>query len=259
MSFYSGDNEFLKQIIPIFNVGDPAGGETALATVQAQANATNTMIDTINYNVLTNTITTFNNDTVAFNSPVQFNNGITGYITVNGVINEGVLVNSGGVRVNNNGIVVNGGILVNSGGIVVNEYVTVDGDITTTGDISTTGDITCRTLFQTSDKRLKTNITPIPDPLRTLQGIRGVHFTWKNNEEEDIGFLAQEVDKVLPIAVAKPTSVEGEAEATDDYWRVSYIKVVPVLVEAVKKLEDRIRELEGQMDVVYRYNRLSKG
>jgi hypothetical protein len=239
MSFYSGDNEFLKQIIPVFNVGDPAGGDTAIVTAQNQINALNTMVDTGNYNILTNTITTFNTGTVAFNSPVQFNSGVLGTITtdeaitVNGVNNTGVLVNSGDI--------------------------TVNGEITTTGDITTTTDITCRTLFQTSDKRLKTNITPIPDPLRTLQGIRGVHFTWKNNGEEDIGFLAQEVDKVLPIAVAKPTSVEEEADTTDDYWRVSYIKVVPVLVEAVKKLEDRICELERQMDVVYRYNRLSKG
>ncbi len=210
MSFYSGDNEFLKQIIPIFNVGDPAGGDTAIVTAQNQINALNTMVDTGNYNILTNTITTFNNDRVTFNSPVQFNNGITGAVTVDGAI-------------------------------------------------TTTGDITCRTLFQTSDKRLKTNITPIYQPLETLRGIRGVYFNWKQNGEEDIGFLAQEVDKVLPIAVAKPTSVEGEADTTDDYWRVSYIKVVPVLVEAVKKLEDRVRELEGQMDVVYRYNRLSKG
>jgi hypothetical protein len=210
MSFYSGDNEFLKQIIPVFNVGDPAGGDTAIVTAQNQINATNTMVDTGNYNVLTNTITTFNTGTVAFNSPVQFNNGITGAVTADGAI-------------------------------------------------TTTGDITCRTLFQTSDKRLKTNITPIYQPLQTLQGIRGVYFNWKQNGEEDIGFLAQEVDKVLPIAVAKPTSVEAETDTTDDYWRVSYIKVVPVLVEAVKKLEDRICELEGQMDVVYRYNRLSKG
>lgn len=210
MSFYSGGNEFLKQIIPVFNVGDPTGGDTALANVQTQVNALNTMIDTTNHIVLANSIASYDSGTVTFNSPVDLAGGIPG-------------------------------------------------DLAVGGGVTVTGDVTCQTLYQTSDKRLKTNITPIPDPLRTLQGIRGVHFTWKNNGEEDIGFLAQEVDKVLPIAVAKPASVEGEGEVTDDYWRVSYIKVVPLLVEAVKRLEGRVVELEGQMDVVYKFNRLTKG
>lgn len=210
MSFYSGDNEFLKQIIPTFNVGDPTGGDTALVSVQNQTAALSGMVDTANYNILTNTITTFNSGNVAFASPVSLGGGVTGAVAVD-------------------------------------------------GDMTVSGDVTCQTLYQTSDKRLKTDIHLIENPLRVLRGIRGVHFTWKNNGEEDIGFLAQEVDKVLPIAVAKPDSVEVDDEATDNYWRVSYIKVVPLLVEAVKKLEDRIAELEDQMNVVYRYNGLSKG
>lgn len=145
------------------------------------------------------------------------------------------------------------------GNLVIGGNGYIQGNLDVSGSGVFTGDVTCQTLYQTSDKRLKTNITPIYQPLSTLKGIRGVHFTWKNNGEQDIGFLAQEIDKVLPFAVAKPVSVEVDGDTTDDYWRVSYIKVVPLLVEAVKKLEDRVVELEGQMDVVYRYNRLSKG
>lgn len=210
MSFYSGENEFLKQIIPVFNVGDPTGGDTALASVQNQTVALSGMVDTTNYNILTNTITTFNSGNVTIASPVSLAGGVTG-------------------------------------------------DVAVDGNMTVTGDITCTTLYQTSDKRLKTNIQPIHQPLETLKGIRGIHFTWKENGTEDIGFLAQDLEKAFPIAVVKPVSIEDEINTTDDYWRVSYIKVVPLLVEAVKKLEDRVAELESQMDVVYRFNRLSKG
>ena len=234
MSFYSSENEFLKQIIPVFNVGDPTGGDTALATVQTQTVALSGMVDTINYNVLTNTITSYNTGTVVFNSPVSLVGGVTGDFTADGNI-------------------------VANGDITASGNMTVTGDITSTGNMTTTGNMTCTTLYQTSDKRLKTNIQPIDQPLSTLKGIRGVHFTWKQNGTEDIGFLAQELEKAFPVAVVKPDAVAELGDSTDDYWRVSYLKVVPLLVEAVKRLEDRVVELEGQMDVVYKFNRLTKG
>lgn len=136
----------------------------------------------------------------------------------------------------------------------------VNGDTNIGGNVVVDGNVTCTALYQTSDKRLKTDIGPIVRPLSTLLGIRGVTYTWAKNGDKDTGFIAQELEHVYPVAVSKPVNIEGEGEGeSDDYWRVSYIKVVPLLVEAVKQLEGRVRELESQMDVVYRYNRLSKG
>lgn len=224
MSVIGGINEHLIQLIPVFNTVDPSGGTAdTLTTVQGQVAATNTMVDTVNHGLLANTIGTYDTGVVAFNNPVEFLAG-------------------------------------------------VNGDTTIQGNMVVDGNVTCTTLYQTSDRRLKTDIGPIDRPLSTLLGIRGVNYRWARNDKnerdsknsengnKDTGFIAQDLDKVYPVAVCKPVNIEGEGEGeSDDYWRVSYIKVVPLLVEAVKQLEGRVRELESQMDVVYRYNRLSKG
>jgi hypothetical protein len=168
----------------------------------------------------------------------------------------------------NHGISVNTIGTYDSGVVAFNNPVQflagVNGDTTIGGNVVVDGNVTCTALFQTSDKRLKEDIAPIARPLSTLMGIRGVTYAWKNKEEgeKDVGFIAQELEKVYPVAVCKPVECDKGSEGsegTDDYWRVSYIKVVPLLVEAVKQLEGRVRELESQMDVVYRYNHLSKG
>lgn len=234
MSVIGGINEHLIQLIPVFNTVDPSGGTAdTLTAVQGQIAATNTMVDTVNHGLLANTIGTYDTGIVAFNNPVEFLAG-------------------------------------------------VNGDMTVQGNMVVDGNVTCTALYQTSDKRLKTDIGLIDRPLSTLLGIRGVTYTWINDGRtegasgsgkrsknisqglhEDVGFIAQDLEKVYPVAVCKPMMEELGYESgegtSDDYWRVSYIKVVPLLVEAVKQLEGRVRELESQMDVVYRYNRLSKG
>jgi len=83
-----------------------------------------------------------------------------------------------------------------------------------------------------SDLRLKTNIRPIEGASDILEGIRGVRFEWLSGGA-DIGVIAQEVATVLPEAV------HGE-----DPYRVEYTKIIPVLVEVVKELLDRVARLE---------------
>lgn len=92
--------------------------------------------------------------------------------------------------------------------------------------------------FVDSDINLKTNISPIQSPIKSLESIRGVNFEWKeesNKSGEDQGLIAQEVEKIIPSAVKK-----GE----DGYLKVDYTKLVPFLLEAVKDLSERVKELE---------------
>lgn len=92
--------------------------------------------------------------------------------------------------------------------------------------------------FVDSDINLKTNISLIQSPIKSLESIRGVNFEWKeesNKSGEDQGLIAQEVEKIIPSAVKK-----GE----DGYLKVDYTKLVPFLLEAVKDLSERVKELE---------------
>ena len=64
--------------------------------------------------------------------------------------------------------------------------------------------------------------------------LRGVRFEWRESGTRDIGFIAQEVGQVIPEAVV--------AHAGELY--VAYDKVVPLLVETVKTLLERVNRLE---------------
>jgi len=125
----------------------------------------------------------------------------------------------------------------------------------------------------TSDERLKENVEVIPNALTKVKGIRGVTFDWKDKTPDskeldvpssghDVGVLAQEVQAVLPEAVqlapfdtSGPDYLEedvdyGIEEGTsitgEDYLTVDYEKLVPLLIEAIKELETRVKELEGE-------------
>jgi hypothetical protein len=89
---------------------------------------------------------------------------------------------------------------------------------------------------QISDARYKRNIVPIENALDTILNLRGVTYEWDTEkwkerglpEGKQIGFIAQEVEKILPELVS--TDKNG-------YKSVSYADAVPVLVEAVKTLK----------------------
>jgi hypothetical protein len=94
-----------------------------------------------------------------------------------------------------------------------------------------------------SDVRWKEDVRPFEDYWRVLGGIQGVRFRWggggvaAGRTGADVGVIAQDVLSVLPEAVIE--GIDGRPH------RVSYEKLVPVLVEAVKELGARVAELEA--------------
>jgi len=114
----------------------------------------------------------------------------------------------------------------------------------TTGEIRATNDVTA---FYSSDVTLKENIVNIPDPIEALKKLNGVLFDWKKSyiderggedgyfvRKKDVGVIAQDVEKVLPEAVAqRPNGVKA----------VKYDRLTCLLIEAVKKLNDKVENL----------------
>jgi hypothetical protein len=68
----------------------------------------------------------------------------------------------------------------------------------------------------------------------------GVHFQWNDSGENDVGLIAQDVQAGLPEAVAETT--EG--------LKVSYMKLVPVLIQAVKSLQERVSILQERVSIL---------
>lgn len=100
------------------------------------------------------------------------------------------------------------------------------------------GNITCVSLTQTSSEKVKKNIEPIPDSEKILD-LNAVKFDFKEDGlgTDHRGFIAEEVEKVLPNLVTK-----GEVPS------LNYIEMIPYLQDVIKKQEERIRALEEKIN-----------
>jgi hypothetical protein len=126
------------------------------------------------------------------------------------------------------------------------------------GGVFSSGEVTA----YSSDARLKTNISPITNAIEKVKRLNGVNYDWVENIEElgfnpkikynDAGVLAQEVQKVLPQAVApapfdvsvNPSTGEETSKSGEEYLTVKYEKMVPLLIEAIKEQQNEIDELK---------------
>ena len=111
-----------------------------------------------------------------------------------------------------------------------------------------------------SDERLKENIVTISDPIGMLKRLRGVFYDWKEWVNEDFGFnpidrhdigvIAQETQKVIPQAVKTAgfdTGLHGKSETGERYLTVQMEKIIPVLIESMKELVNRVEYLEAEL------------
>lgn len=119
-----------------------------------------------------------------------------------------------------------------------------DQNIYAAGDVNAGGDIIGFTSTP-SDARLKHNFKRIEDPLSIIRKLNGYTFDWNRNNKRDIGVKAQEVEEVLP-EIVKEQKLKFFADDDKKYKTVEYEKIVPVLIEAIKVLEKRVKELEAQ-------------
>ncbi len=106
-----------------------------------------------------------------------------------------------------------------------------------------------------SDGRLKKDVVEISDALAAVKQLRGVRYHWRTVDERtvgrtldlpadqaQIGFIAQEVEKVVPEAVIVP------AQGSDGVYGLKMEKLIPLLVEAVKEEQAQIADQQHQID-----------
>ncbi len=90
-----------------------------------------------------------------------------------------------------------------------------------------------------SDARLKSNITTIPDALSKVNEMRGVHYVRDETGKDSTGVIAQELQKIAPELVLT-------AEDENGTLSVNYGNITGYLIEAIKELSARVKELEGK-------------
>jgi hypothetical protein len=125
-----------------------------------------------------------------------------------------------------------------SGGPAV-AYISVTGG----GSGSFAGNVSAGAFLYNSDERLKKNIEPLTGNLSKVLALQPVSYNWINPalpQTEQIGFIAQQVQKIVPELVYTNASTTMEA--------VDYARMAPLLVGSVQELSQKIQDQQTQID-----------
>ena len=122
--------------------------------------------------------------------------------------------------------------------IYVRQYTGVFGSITRTatlldgsGNTIFPGSVRATSFPTSSDVRIKKNITNSKYGLSTVMKLRPVEYNLKSNGLKQVGFIAQEVQKLVPEVVS---GKEGDVEK-GEILGITYGNLVPVLTKAIQE------------------------
>ena len=120
--------------------------------------------------------------------------------------------------------------------VVGNARITAVGSGTFANNLNITSDGTLTTA--TSDEKYKYNILPISYGLNTILQLKPVNFQWIKGEENDLGFIAQDVGEIIP-------------EAVNTNWNsdllIRYESIIPILTKAIQEQNALIKSLEQRI------------
>jgi hypothetical protein len=106
------------------------------------------------------------------------------------------------------------------------------------GNFKADGDVTAFRVSQTSDERLKKNISTIENGLQKINDMRGVSYQLKRDDTDHVGVIAQEIEKIVPEVIT---------DDTEGMKSVNYGALVGVLIEAVKELTQEVETLKAKL------------
>ncbi|MGI4871022.1 MAG: tail fiber domain-containing protein [Janthinobacterium lividum] len=92
-----------------------------------------------------------------------------------------------------------------------------------------------------SDIRLKKDIKPTTYGLQEVLRMRPVSYRWKqdlDNVGVMLGFIAQEMDTIIPESVTKP-------KTDKDFYGIRYTELIPVLTKAIQEQQTEIDALKA--------------
>uniref|UniRef100_UPI003784593F tail fiber domain-containing protein n=1 Tax=Daejeonella sp. TaxID=2805397 RepID=UPI003784593F len=113
------------------------------------------------------------------------------------------------------------------------------------GDINATGSVRASGVALSSDFRLKTNISSLNSAMKTLNLLSPVSYDKKVSladsvySKQELGFIAQEVQKVLPQLVT-------EGKDKDRLLSLDYISIIPLLTKAMQEQDVVIKDAQKE-------------
>ncbi|MFZ1694950.1 MAG: tail fiber domain-containing protein [Flavobacteriales bacterium] len=214
---------------------------------------------------------------------VSFASGVYGEVTCTGAVTtatavEGIITGSGAstARHGLSGFVYGQGVTTNAygarlfanGGTSTNYGVYAEGSGSNAfggyfiGDTHVQGNLTVSGTYPGSDAMLKTDVQGLTDPLSTIALLQPMRYSFLSAqfpqlalpEGEHMGFVAQEVQAVLPGIVrsfhqpARFDSLGAEIAPSFNYLGVNYTEVIPLLVAGMQQQQAQIAQLQAQLN-----------
>ena len=97
-------------------------------------------------------------------------------------------------------------------------------------------DITAFATYHSSDINLKKNINTLTNCYDVVSDLNPVGFKWIKNNKDNVGFIAQEVEQIIPNIVSN----------IDEYKAIAETKIIAYLVGAIQELDKELKELEAE-------------
>ena len=161
------------------------------------------------------------------------------YAKTAGVIVESFYWSGTGAGING-ALQVSGNIETTTGSLLVKSGGSVKASIDQSGNGFFHGDVT--TNGSASDERLKENIVPLDKGLETIEQIKTYTFNYKNRPQDTHpGVIAQEIEELVPEVVYDIEMEDGT------YKAVRYQQLVPLLINAIKDLSEKVNVLENKL------------
>jgi hypothetical protein len=213
---YLGSNPYLLNLVPIFNVANSPTGALTAESVATSLASLAAAVDTGTNTLSINTIQPATGGTIS----------MVGIVDIVGALN----VNGYALGANTDGTtqLIGSNIFISSSSATVSSIL-VEGQSYFQNAMYVSSSVSATAFTVISDERLKSSVRPLTGALSTICQLEGVRYTMGGQQE--IGFLAQQVAGVVPEAV-RPTG--------DGYLGVEYSRIVPLLVESIKELVQRL-------------------
>jgi hypothetical protein len=101
-----------------------------------------------------------------------------------------------------------------------------------------------------SDRRVKENFTDSPSALNTINQVKVTSFDWKEGGHTKYGFVAQDLNSVLPFAV----TVGDDSDVIQKPWGIDNTKIVPYLTKAIQEQQALIQALTARITALENNN-----
>ena len=108
-----------------------------------------------------------------------------------------------------------------------------------TEKLEVNGKVKATEFLYSSDKNLKDDIKILSNSLDKISRLNGVSFSWRDNDQQSIGLIAQDVEKIFPELVTTDSATSLKS--------LNYAGLIAPLIEAVKAQQQEIESLKERL------------